>query len=102
MSGATQREHYTLPLVSQTEWKQKIAWGKTTPPKKSNITVHFCDGHPNYISAYQYMRKVEKNVLLSVSHPDLELGSSPKTSKASRSLMAKRRSRSLEPGKQKM
>ena len=63
---------------------------------KYKISVHFSDRHTNYISAYRYITKVDKNVLLSVGHPDLELDISPKTSKANKSLMKKRCSHSGE------
>ena len=61
--------------------------------EKYNISVHFSDKeYYNYHSAYRYVNKEDKEILLSEGHPDLISGKSPKTSKASKAKKEKAKS----------
>ena len=64
--------------------------------KSKNVNVHFSENHANYIAAYRYVCKSDKNVLLSPGHPDLNLTVSPKTSRASKAVQKRRRSSTAE------
>ena len=49
------------------------------------------EGHSNYITASRYINKSDTKVLLSDSHPDLDLTIPPKTSKASKARLSSTR-----------
>lgn len=83
--------HYHMSI----KFDGNIRWNsaKTYLLNTHNISVNFKDGHPNYISAYRYLKKTDKSILRSPNHPDLDLSVSPPTSKATKALIAKRRSK---------
>lgn len=58
---------------------------------ENGINVNFTDGHSNYMTAFRYVNKSDTEVLLSDSHPDLDLATSPKTSKASKANRSRKR-----------
>ena len=60
------------------------------------VSVHFSENHSNYIAAYRYVCKSDRNVLLSPGHPDLDLTVSPRTSRASKEVQRRRRSSTNE------
>ena len=60
------------------------------------ISVHFSDSHQNYLSAYRYVTKQDKDVYHSPGHPHVDITTSPQTSSANKALMRKRRSKSSE------
>ena len=51
---------------------------------ENGVNVNLTEGHSNYITAFRYVCKSDTEVLLSDSHPDLDLVISPKTLKASK------------------
>ena len=60
------------------------------------VSVHFTENHANYMAAYCYICKSDRNVLLSPDHPDLELTVSPRTSHDSKEVQRWRRSSTNE------
>ena len=58
---------------------------------ENGVNVNFMEGHSNYITAFRYVNKSDTEVLLSDSHPDLDLAISPKTSKASKARLSRKR-----------
>ena len=60
------------------------------------VSAHFSENHANYIAAYRYVCKSDRNVLLSPGHPDLDLIVSPRTSRASKEVQRQRRSSTNE------
>lgn len=59
------------------------------------INVHFSDSHHNYMSAYRYVLKDDPEPFHSPGHPNLDLTTSPKTSKANKSRLENRRTSSI-------
>ena len=67
-------------------------WGGVKRKHLENgVNVNFMEGHSNYITAFRYVNKSDTEVLLSDSHPDLDLAISPKTSKASKAPLSRKR-----------
>ena len=60
------------------------------------VSVRFSENHANYIAAYRYVCKSNRNVLLSPGNPDLDLTVSPRTNPASKELQRWRRSSTNE------
>ena len=60
------------------------------------VSAHFSENHANYIAAYRYVCKSDRNVLLSPGHPDLDLIVSPRASRASKEVQRQRRSSTNE------
>ena len=67
-------------------------WGGVKRKLLENVVnVNFMEGHSIYITAFRYVNKSDTEVLLSDSHPDLDLAISPKTSKASKARLSRKR-----------
>ena len=60
------------------------------------VSVHFSENHINYMAAYRYICKSDRNLLLSPDHPDLNLTMSPQTSCVTKELQRRRRSSTNE------
>ena len=60
------------------------------------VSTHFSENHANYIAAHRYVCKSDRNVLISLGHPDLDLTVSPRTSCASKEVQRWRRSSTNE------
>ena len=58
---------------------------------ENGVNVNFTEGHSNYITAFQYVKKSDTEFLLKDSHPDLDLSISPKTSKTSKARLSRKR-----------
>eukprot|EP00112_Aurelia_sp_Birch-Aquarium-sp1_P019281 Seg4738.2 transcript_id=Seg4738.2/GoldUCD/mRNA.D3Y31 product="hypothetical protein" protein_id=Seg4738.2/GoldUCD/D3Y31 len=78
--------HMCIKLSDNKRWlsaKKKLL-------DERQINVNFREGHRNYITAYRYLKKYDKDIVLSEAHPDLDLSKSPKTSKMTQAWMQKR------------
>ena len=51
---------------------------------ENGVNVNSTEAHSYYITAFWHVNKSDTEVLLSDSHPNLDLAVSPKTSKASK------------------
>ena len=58
---------------------------------ENGVNVNLTEGHSNYITVFRYVCKSDTEVLLSDSHPDLDLVISPKTLKASKAGLSNKR-----------
>ena len=70
-----QHYHLSLKLSAPKKWKKV----KERISSKHGIMVHFSDKHDQYIAAYRYLCKRDKDVFHSPNHPDLRNAKSPKT-----------------------
>ena len=71
--------HMCIKLSKNRRWggvKRKLL--------ENGVNVNFMEGHSNHITEFGSVTKSDTVVLLSDSHPDLDLAISPKTSKASK------------------
>ena len=67
-------------------------WGSVKRKLLENrVNVNFTEGHSNYITVILFLNKSDTEVLLSVSHPDLDLAISPKTLKVSKARLSSKR-----------
>ena len=67
-------------------------WGRVKRKLLENgVNVNVMEGHSNYITAFRYVNKSDTEVLLSDSHPDLDLAISSKTSKARKARRSRKR-----------
>ena len=58
---------------------------------ENGVNANLTEGQSNYINVFRYVNKSDTEVLLSDSHPDLDLSISPKTSKASKVPLSRKR-----------
>ena len=71
---------------------KNIRWGGVKRKLLENVVnVNFMEEHSNYITAFRYVNKSDTKVLLSDSYPYLDLAISPKTSKASKARLSRKR-----------
>jgi len=73
----TEHYHVSLKLSNCKKWKSV----KEKLQTKHDIVVNFSDNHVNYLSAYRYVTKQDKNVYHSKNHPNLKNVKSPASKK---------------------
>ena len=72
--------HVSLKLSAPKKWLNV----KKTVMEKHDVVRHFSDQHDNYIAAYKYVSKTDKQVIHSMNHPDLSEVGAPKTEKSTK------------------
>ena len=84
--------HLRVKLSGPRRWKPI----KEAVRNKHGVILHFSGKHDNYYTAFKYVIKIDKEVLISPRHPNLEEISSPKTKKCVKAFPEKSKKRKAE------
>ena len=91
-------QHYYLCLKLSAPKKSKAVKDRIT--SEQGIIVNFSDKHDQYIVAYRYLCKHDKDIFHSPNHPDLQNAKSTRTEKSTKAYCESRKGKSNKSGEQ--